>query len=98
MSDDDDVSPPFSATDADNNNTVLPPVVPAEVEYISLNAVDPTMGPYDSMVKATLLQLQIRTNRDDVEPLRVQAAPVRHVNGRLPAQKPPQLHVNYAAP
>jgi len=42
---------------------------------------DPTMGPYDSVVKVTLHQLQICTNHDDVEPLRVPAAPVRHVNG-----------------
>ena len=58
---------------------------------------DPTKGPYDSMVKATLHQLNIRTNHDE-EPLRVPAAPVCHVNGPLLATEPPPLHVNYAAP
>ena len=57
---------------------------------------NPTMGPYDSVVEATLHQLHIRTKHEDNEPLCVPAAPVRHVNGLLPAPKPPPLHLNYA--
>ena len=57
---------------------------------------DPKLGPYDSVVEATLHQLNITTNLPDNEPARI-AVPINQVTGKLPSTACP-TKVDYSAP
>ena len=57
---------------------------------------DPKLGPYDSIVEATLHQLNITTKLPDDEPVRI-AVPIHQVTGKLPSKALP-TKVDYSAP
>ena len=79
----------------DTSFAVSNPRPSSDVQHL-LDSDPAFVGPYDSMVEATLHQLNITTNLPDDEPTRI-AVPIHQVTGTFPS-KAKTIKVDYSAP